>query len=1723
MKGLKTKIIAIFLCAMILFELAPVAYANTGYTEQYLGDGFTRLVLTDTTFAAKTVRTFTVNIQQDSDYAVFLNRTDTTNKTSFGVTFTNGTSTVTLHANPTTGESAYGINKQGDYYIRVGADASGVSPSCALTKGEWTMSVYSFAETAISYIDIRSTTIKVDGSKQAIYPSDYNTYSSNPGTYVNEEMSGTSYAKVEGYTYYGDYANNSLATAFEYGRGIRYLKGQTITYKFNVAEAGSYIINMSNTFYIKARPSVDTTSVLQVTATGNSTIEQSQLWTNATTGSSARITNPLTYEVNLSAGVNTLTVKLKEDVNVEFYIKSLTIEKKVVEYTEQYLGDGFTRLTLNNTAFEAGVAREFKLNIEKDGDYTVFVSRGDSVKSAFSASFTKDSTTKTLFTAGQAESAYTHDYIRVGAGAIGAPTSVSLTKGEWTLNLSAFVAAKVNYIDIRSTTIDVDGSKQAIYPSDFHTYTTAPSLNVNNEMKKTGYSRVGDYTYYADYVNELLAVPFNYGRGIALGQSHNVTYKLNVATAGAYVIRMNTKFYTEAALANETTGTLQVTATGNNAKTLSHTFTSGTAKGATSSVKALRYKVQLAQGVNTLTIKMANAVNIAPYIHSLTISSEENDSSTYSLVIDSVSNYMAAAREAYITEEYADYTTSIIKDYADKVYVGDIPNPVSLSWDAISGAASYTLYVSTSSTFPQDNTIVYEGITTTSKDVYNLFVNTKYYWKVVSDNGITSDTEGFLTANTIRYMNVEGIRNVRDIGGWNGLNQGLVYRGTEMNPVTAIGHYGTANPKYFELTEAGKKVMLEDMGIKTDLDLRAAGADSGYITSSPLGDTVKWANYAAGSYHSYAYKEGKGGNRQKLFELFADPDNYPIYFHCYGGSDRTGTIAFLVEAIAGASEVDLNIDYETTSFSILGARTRVDGGYYFASLMNGLKAYEGNTLQEKAENYAINCVGLNRAQVSNIQSILSGNGVVFEKPADVQIGNNTPITLKNLGSHTVKSVSSSTKDVTYALSNNILSMTLDAVDTYTITFDDDTTIKFNTVGSTPCTQQNLEDKFIRLTLDDGNNSFNANSLYSLKFNVEEAGEYAVFAGKSTEANGFKATVTNGTNTYTLANDAGALADYGNKYVRFGAQSGNASTSVSLTAGEWTLNITPLADTSIDYIDIRSTSIDVDGYPQAVYASDYWLYSTVAASGFVNEKMNTNSIKTAGFNYYGDYANSSLDVVYNYNRPITIGAGNTVSYKLNVQDATGYILYIDGATDDLVVGLNGNDIPLSTTSKGVKTMVQLAQQEYTLTLTATQNTTINALRFEKFYGKTDIVVNAETDYDIDAGHGNGWYDTTPDGYDDQWQKREGYGFVDVYGNSKRVGGAMAYLVNYEWFKYNVNVDYSGYYRILVGLHSIENGGAPAPIEITVNGDAENTVERSIYRSQSTGNTIGATPYDDFGFIWLNKGENTIKIKLNCSNGNAQFDAFRVVCPDVALYQTVQSDASTIECENYDAGSVNTKGPESILMNPGHWAQYTLNTDKAGIYNLTLIANGSEDATYGSPYVVVTVNETNIGTYKITNKNSWSSVGEGKELETVIPDVQLNSGANTIKFEATGNTCSLNRLMYSTASEQKTMAAGAGAYTIKAKFDNWYKGKQYGNNTNTLEAWTADTIENLTFIAAVYNENELVKAETRTADDLDANNTITIQNFALNDGETVKLFVWDNGSYNLIPMFESIIYE
>ena len=307
------------------------------------------------------------------------------------------------------------------------------------------------------------------------------------------------------------------------------------------------------------------------------------------------------------------------------------------------------------------------------------------------------------------------------------------------------------------------------------------------------------------------------------------------------------------------------------------------------------------------------------------------------------------------------------------------PASVHFSWtvstDNNAKASKYLIAVSEDEIFDDNDWTVTSK--TTTAEMFNLKVAMTYYWKVTAYYGTAtfeSDVSSFTTKEQgPRNIKVEGVENVRDLGGWNIgdeqiYKQGLIYRSAELNG----DEDGLSAP-----TKNGKKVLLEQLKIKSEVDLRktlAANNDDEVcgITSSPLGDTVQYASFPMVFGGSNIFTNASNTDSLKsFFNYLAEPTNYPIIFHCVRGTDRTGALSYVLGALCGMTYDQLLSDYLFSNFaninsSIIDERNISGTMFYPAGINNSA----GDSLAEKAANYLINTVGISLTTIQAIQSIL---------------------------------------------------------------------------------------------------------------------------------------------------------------------------------------------------------------------------------------------------------------------------------------------------------------------------------------------------------------------------------------------------------------------------------------------------------------------------------------------------------------------------------------------------------------------------------------------------------------------------------------------------------------------------------------------------------------------------------------------------------------------------------
>ena len=155
-------------------------------------------------------------------------------------------------------------------------------------------------------------------------------------------------------------------------------------------------------------------------------------------------------------------------------------------------------------------------------------------------------------------------------------------------------------------------------------------------------------------------------------------------------------------------------------------------------------------------------------------------------------------------------------------------------------------------------------------------------------------------------------------------------------------------------------------GIKSDIDLRSDGECYG-MKGSPLGESVTWFHYSSSAYGGMQNGSGKEAFK-KVFKVFLDRKNYPIDFHCIAGQDRTGAVAFILNALLGVEEDQLYLDWETTGFWNRG------NGFchekLFDKLVDGFrKNYPAPTIRESVEKYVLS-LGFTSEDIATFRGIM---------------------------------------------------------------------------------------------------------------------------------------------------------------------------------------------------------------------------------------------------------------------------------------------------------------------------------------------------------------------------------------------------------------------------------------------------------------------------------------------------------------------------------------------------------------------------------------------------------------------------------------------------------------------------------------------------------------------------------------------------------------------------------
>ena len=331
-------------------------------------------------------------------------------------------------------------------------------------------------------------------------------------------------------------------------------------------------------------------------------------------------------------------------------------------------------------------------------------------------------------------------------------------------------------------------------------------------------------------------------------------------------------------------------------------------------------------------------------------------------------------QERYLNDDYNN-----VNKYAGGKEEKSYPKKLEITWDInydnmevdesiVDTESGFSFYLSLSP--DMSDPVVYDLWFNQGVELDNLMIGTTYYYQI-SDNyedfKVFSEVHSFKTKeHAPRNLRVPNVANVRDVGGWRidenkRVKQGNIYRGGRFD--------NKANTEEMVITDEGRKVLFETLKLKSEIDLM--WVDMNEIAASDtsrLGDMINYYQYQF-NYNDESLLYGNATNIAKCFRLFANEENYPIYYHCSLGCDRTGILTYLLNGLLGVSQDDLFRDYLFSNFAVVGGKRTLDN--IKDAYVSKIDSFPGNNLQEKIRYFLTNTCMLTDDELDNVVSLMT--------------------------------------------------------------------------------------------------------------------------------------------------------------------------------------------------------------------------------------------------------------------------------------------------------------------------------------------------------------------------------------------------------------------------------------------------------------------------------------------------------------------------------------------------------------------------------------------------------------------------------------------------------------------------------------------------------------------------------------------------------------------------------
>ncbi|MBR5997095.1 MAG: tyrosine-protein phosphatase [Bacilli bacterium] len=344
-----------------------------------------------------------------------------------------------------------------------------------------------------------------------------------------------------------------------------------------------------------------------------------------------------------------------------------------------------------------------------------------------------------------------------------------------------------------------------------------------------------------------------------------------------------------------------------------------------------------------------------------------------------------------LEKDYYDMTKSDL-DACDALGNKNVSTPekTKLNWtfEAPNGyeVKNYTLVFSQS--MDLSDPYVVQGTKDTSISFYNSFLGTNYF-KIVANfttgDKQSSDVMAFkVTERAPRNLYVGNMPNCRDMGGrttyaGGKIKQGLIYR--------------TSGSKFDNRTDSdaeAKDILLNQLRVKTEINV--ANSTSNNVGLSGTNVENAYMAYGAVPYSNLARNSVR---IRQVMDILADEDNYPVFYHCRIGTDRTGITGIMINGLLGVPFNEALQDYGFSNFAPIDNQRYPNkpndtNGDDIVKYIDELLALPGANFQEQVY-LALRMIGVPAAKLDKIIDIMT-YGTKATIPATAKIGEGDGLT-----------------------------------------------------------------------------------------------------------------------------------------------------------------------------------------------------------------------------------------------------------------------------------------------------------------------------------------------------------------------------------------------------------------------------------------------------------------------------------------------------------------------------------------------------------------------------------------------------------------------------------------------------------------------------------------------------------------------------------------------------------